>query len=152
MDKTQFKLPEHDFVRYLRMLSFCEYIYSKSDESQPDDNIKVKDLRTKEARDLTPMSKTIYKLDMSDYTQYRLIMFVGDRVKIKRMFDLGTENIVLQTRFALDGDVVTRIEESFANSPREVVLGIHDRQTNLTVNYWKSLVTMIKDFVNELIT
>jgi phosphoribosylformimino-5-aminoimidazole carboxamide ribonucleotide (ProFAR) isomerase len=76
-------------------------------------------------------------------------MDLRDRVKIKRMFDLGTENIVLQTRFGIDGDVVTRIEENFANHPKEMVLSIHDRQTNLTVNYWKSLVTLIKDFVSE---
>ncbi len=143
--ETIFKLEEKDFVRYLRMMSFCEYIYSKSDKSQPDDNIEVKLYEE-------GLGNTVYELDMSDYTRYRLIMYVGDRVKIKRMYDLGTENIVLQTRFGLDGDVVTRIEEGFASRPREVVLGIHDKQTELTVNYWKSLVSMIKDFVNELIT
>ncbi len=151
MNENHFKLAEQDYVRYLRMLSFCDYVYSKSDDSKPDDNIEVKDLRPKEVRAKSKMAKTVYDLDMSDYTQYRLIMFVSDRVKIKRMFDLGTENIVLQTRFALDGDVVTRIAEDFAQQPKEVVLRIHDKQTDITVNYWKSLVGMVKDFVNELI-
>jgi hypothetical protein len=145
MVENNFKLSEIDYVRYLRMRSFCDYIYSKGDDSKPDDNIEVKPYAE-------GLSKNIYKLDMTDYTKYRLIMFVSDRVKIKRMFDLGTENIVLQTRFALDGDVVTRIEESFANAPKQVVLSIHDKQTELTVNYWKSLVGMVKDFVNELIS
>jgi hypothetical protein len=139
------KLDEQDYVRYLRMLSFCEYIQSKGDDSKPDDDIEVKVYAE-------GLVKNIYKLDMSDYTKYRLIMGVSDRVKIKRMFDLGTESIVLQTRFGLDGDVVTRIEEGFARQPKEIVLKIHDKQTELTVNYWKSLVAMIKDFVNELIT
>lgn len=139
------KLAEMDFVRYLRMLSFCEYIQSKGDDSKPDDNIQVKIYQE-------GLVANVYKLDMKDYTKYRLIMDVSDRVKIKRMFDLGTENIVMQTRFSLDGDVVTRIEEGFANAPKDVVLRIHDKQTELTVNYWKSLVGMIKDFVNELIT
>lgn len=139
------KFQEQDYARFLRMLSFCEYIYSKADDSQPDDNIEVK-LYDKS---LIP---NVYKLDMSDYTKYRFIMYVGDQVKIKRMFDLGDESVVMQTRFSLDGDVVTRIEESFANAPREVVLEIHDKQTNITVNYWKSLVGMVKDFINGLIT
>ncbi|MEJ2594965.1 MAG: hypothetical protein P8100_07530 [bacterium] len=152
MQENNFKLAEKDYVRFLRMLSFCEYIYSKSDDSKPDDNIEIKDLRRKEVREKSKMAKTVYHLDMSDYTQYRLIMFVSDTVKIKRMFDLGTENIVLQTRFSLDGDVVTRIEEGFAQQPKEVVLRIHDKQTDITVNYWKSLIGMVKDFVNEFIS
>ena len=139
------KLAEQDFIRYLRMLSFCEYIQSKGDDSKPDDNIIVKPYQE-------GLVSNVYKLDMADYTKYRLIMDVSDRVKIKRMFDLGTENIVMQTRFSLDGDVVTRIEEGFANKPKEVILRIHDKHTELTVNYWKSLVGMIKDFVNEIIT
>jgi len=139
------KLAELDYVRFLRMLSFCEYIQSKGDDSKPDDNIVVKLYQ----EGLVP---NVYKLDMIDYTKYRLIVDVNDRVKIKRMFDLGTESIVMQTRFSLDGDVVTRIEEGFANKPKEVILRIHDKHTELTVNYWKSLVGMIKDFVNELIT
>ena len=142
--KPKIILEEQDFVRFLRMMSFCEYVHSKGDESQPDDNIEVKPYDN-------TLSLNIYKLNMSDHTKYRLIMYVGDRVKIKRMFDLGTENIVLQTRFGLDGDVVTRIGEDFAKQPKQVVLAIHDKQTDLTVNYWKSLVGMIKDFVNELI-
>ena len=124
------------------MLSFCEYLEMKSDRKDPRNCIKIKPYTEN-------LGENIYVLDMSDTGKYRLIMDVRDRVKIKRMFDLGTESIVLQTRFGLDGDVVTRIGEDFAKHPKDIVLDIHDKQTNLTVNYWKSLVTLVKDFVSE---
>jgi hypothetical protein len=140
--KPETRIDENDYIRLLRMLSFCEYLELKSERNDPKNCIKIKPYAE-------GLGDNIYVLDMSDSGQYRLIMDVRDRVKIKRMYDLGLENIVLQTRFGLDGDVVTRIGKDFADHPQEVVLKIHDNQTNLTVNYWKSLVTLVKDFVSE---
>lgn len=141
--KPETRIDDEDYIRLLRMLSFCEYLEMKSDRKDPRNCIKIKPYADN-------LGDNIYTLDMSDTGRYRLIMDVRDRVKIKRMYDLGTESIVLQTRFGIDGDVVTRIGEEFAKQPKDIVLKIHDKQTNLTVNYWKSLVTLIKDFVSEL--
>jgi hypothetical protein len=140
---NEVRLEERDFMKILRMLSFCDYIKSKSIPKKSRDNIIVKPYEK-------GLSDNVYELDMSDPAKYRLIMNVSDRVKIKRMYDLGTESIVMQTRFGLDGDVVTRIEEDFSKSPKDIVLRIHDKHVDLTVNYWKSLVTLVKDFVSEL--
>jgi hypothetical protein len=78
-------------------------------------------------------------------------MDARDRVKIKRLFDLGTENVVMQTRFGLDGDVVTRIEEGFANKPKQLVIDIHDKHTNLSVQYWKNLIGLVQEIVSKII-
>lgn len=142
--KPENRIDEGDYIRLLRMLSFCEFLYAKSYSKEDRFVIKIKPY-------VDGLGENVYLLDMTDTGKYRLIMDVRDRVKIKRMFDLGTESIVLQTRFGLDGDVITRVEANFANKPKEVVLGIHDKQTDLTVNYWKSLVKLIKDFVSEFI-
>lgn len=148
MDDHEVRLVEFDYIRVLRMISFCEYIYSKSKGVQNPDNrtdvVKVKPY-------LDGISDSLYELDLSDITVFRLIMDARDRVKIKRLFDLGTENVVMQTRFGLDGDVVTRIEEGFANKPRQLIIDIHDKHTNLSVQYWKNLIGLVQDIVSKLL-
>jgi hypothetical protein len=148
MDDHKIRLVEFDYIRVLRMISFCEYIYSKSKGEQNPDNrtdvVKVKPY-------IDGISDSLYDLDLSDITVFRLIMDARDRVKIKRLFDLGTENVVMQTRFGLDGDVVTRIEEGFASKPKQLVIDIHDKHTNLSVQYWKNLIGLVQDIVSKLI-
>jgi hypothetical protein len=74
-----------------------------------------------------------------------------DRVMIKRLYDLGTERIVMQTRFGIDGDVVTRIEEGFANKPKQIVLDLHEKHTDLSLKYWQSLISIVKNIVSDII-
>jgi len=56
----------------------------------------------------------------------------------------------MQTRFGIDGDVITRIEENFANAPKQVVLDLHEKHTDLSVKYWQSLVNIVKDLVSGI--
>jgi hypothetical protein len=148
MDDHEIRLVEFDYIRVLRMISFCEYIYSKSKgEQNPDDRTDVVKVKPY----IDGISDSLYDLDLSDITVFRLIMDARDRVKIKRLFDLGTENVVMQTRFGLDGDVVTRIEEGFANKPKQLVIDIHDKHTNLSVQYWKNLIGLVQDIVSKLL-
>lgn len=148
LDSQTIRLVEFDYIRVLRMISFCEYIYSKSKGDQnPDDRTDVVTIKPY----IDGISDSLYQLDLSDITVFRLIMDARDRVKIKRLFDLGTENVVMQTRFGLDGDVVTRIEEGFASKPKQLVIDIHDKHTNLSVQYWKNLIGLVQDIVSKLI-
>jgi hypothetical protein len=148
MDDHQIRLVEFDYIRVLRMISFCEYIYSKSKgEQNPDDRTDVVKVKPY----IDGISDSLYDLDLSDITVFRLVMDARDRVKIKRLFDLGTENVVMQTRFGLDGDVVTRIEEGFASKPRQLVIDIHDKHTNLSVQYWKNRIGLVQDIVSKLL-
>ena len=148
LDEQAIRLVEFDYIRVLRMISFCEYIYSKSKGPQnPDNRTDVVEIKPY----IDGISDSLYELDLSDITVFRLIMDARDRVKIKRLFDLGTENVVMQTRFGLDGDVVTRIEEGFASKPRQLIIDIHDKHTNLTVQYWKNLIGIVQDIVSKLL-
>jgi hypothetical protein len=148
MDLRGIRLIEFDYIRVLRMISFCEYIFSKSkgktSTKDPSMLIEVK-IYDKN------LSDSLYDLDLTDITCFKLIMDTRDRVKLKRLFDLGTENIVMQTRFGLDGDVVTRVEENFANRPKQLVIELHDKHTQLSINYWKHLVGLVQDIVSKII-
>lgn len=149
MDKQDIRLYEFDFIRILRMISFGYYICSRS-KSQNEDQ-KTKDyIEVKPLKKEVDVSEDVCDLDLRDLSTFRLIMNVRDRVKIKRLFDLGTENVVMQTRFGIDGDVVTRIEENFASKPKQLVIDIHDKHTDLTVNYWKSLIGIVQDLVGKI--
>jgi hypothetical protein len=148
MDANGIRLIEFDYIRVLRMISFCEYIFSKSKgKTGTRESSMLIEVKTY----TKDMSDSLYDLDLSDTSGFRLIMDTRDRVKLKRLFDLGTENIVMQTRFGLDGDVVTRVEENFANRPRQLVIDLHDKHTQLSINYWKNLVGLVQDIVSKII-
>lgn len=136
-------LVDNDYIRLLRMQSFCHYIFAKSRGGNAENTIVVKTYNGGGV-------KTAYDVDLSNLDAFRFIMDARDRVKLQKLYDLGSENIVMQTRFSISGDVVTRIEEGFALSPKQVIIDIHEQHTNLSVNYWKSLVEIVKDIVSGI--
>ncbi len=96
--------------------------------------------------------------------KFSIDLDTADEVKMKRMRDLGTETIVMQTRVGLDGDVITRIERDFAESgegkslfgkdaenTKNTIIGLHEKHIDISIKYWNSLVNMVKDFVSGLI-
>lgn len=131
-------LDDGDYVIFMRMKSFCKYLESRKEDIVLTPRNGISD------------TDTIYTVNMYDFANFTLKMNSRDRVMIKRIYDLGTERIVMQTRIGIDGDVTTRIEESFANRPKQIVLDLHDKQTNLSVKYWQSLVNVVKDLVSGI--
>ncbi|TAJ12073.1 hypothetical protein DMA11_14405 [Marinilabiliaceae bacterium JC017] len=150
LNKHKIRLDETDYAVILRMKSFCDYAYSKAHEI-----IVERDHKTvKSEDDEQPETQNIYNVNLETLASLasksaaHLKMDARDRIKLKRLYDLGTETIVMQTRFGLDGDVITRIEEGFANKPKQLVIDIHDKHTNLSINYWRSLINIITDFAS----
>ena len=135
MDDNDVRLEEGDYIIFLRMKSFCNYLRSRQNEI------------SFSKRNGIPPDATVYTVHMGEFASFRLEMDSRDRVRIKRLYDLGTERIVMQTRFGIDGDVITRIEENFANKPRQVVLDLHDEHTNLSLKYWQSLINIVKNII-----
>lgn len=135
MTNNDVRMDEGDYVIFLRMKSFCNYLRSRQKDI----------VFTK--RNGFDASTTIYDLNLTKNNDFSLSMDSRDRVMIKRLYDLGTERIVMQTRFGIDGDVVTRIEENFANRPKQIVLDLHEEHTNLSLKYWQSLVDVVKNIV-----
>jgi hypothetical protein len=64
------------------------------------------------------------------------------RLRIRKAWEVGTEQVVMQTVVYLDGDVITRIHPSFADKPSW--LGIHQRSVNVSVSFWKGLVDLLQ--------
>jgi hypothetical protein len=150
------RLDETDYIRIQRMLAFCDFIWARSDQTDDDIKIQSTDSKTPLLPDpklypdkgTTPLPLvTLYNVSLNDISKLKIDICMRDRVKINRYYDLGDERVVMQTRFGIDGDVVTRIEESFSNKPKKLVIEIHDEQTNLSVSYWKSLIDIAKGII-----
>jgi len=82
---------------------------------------------------------------------YELKPDLRQRMAIRKAHDLGTESIVLQTIIGMDGDITTRISKSFARQPVPFINELHHEAITISVNYWKTLVTILTEFGSNLI-
>lgn len=139
MDSKKVRMEEPDYILFLRMKSFCNYLRSRTGDIVFKEKSRI------------PKEATIFSVNLDTFATFKLEINPRDRIMIKRIFDLGTEQIVMQTRIGIDGDVVTRIEENFAMHPKQMVIDCHDRHTSLSVKYWQSLIIIVKDFVSGII-
>lgn len=70
----------------------------------------------------------------------------SERLVIKKAYDLGSEEIVMQTIIAIDGDVTNRVMKDFANNPNQAVMSIHNKGVQDSVGFWKSLVEIVSSW------
>lgn len=136
MDDKDKRIEEQDYVLYQRMITFCRLIEYKS-----------KEYPLKNQSD-----KSIYSINLLEYESFDFedSISIRDKARFKRFHDLGMEKIVMQTRFGIDGDVVTRIEEGFANKPREVLVDIHEKHIRLSTDYWNGLINTVVNFIGNI--
>lgn len=143
MDDNSIRLDESDYILYLRFVSFCVWVDSKQD------TIKIANVENFEGQD----GKKLYDVDLTKHEQFTFVdLSPKDIAKIKRLYDLGTETVVLQTRFNINGDVITRIEKDFATSARNTVMELHEKHTNLSLNYWEKMVNLAVNVIKEMVT
>ncbi|SMO81243.1 hypothetical protein SAMN06265379_10892 [Saccharicrinis carchari] len=138
MNENDLWMEDTDYMVFLRMLSFCQFIASLSRSEA----YKIKE---------NP-EKTALTVELSNYNKFTLKGPVAPKelANLKRSFDLGIEKIVMQTRMGIDGDIVSRIEEGFANKPRQLIIDIHDKHTKLSIDYWNSLISTAVKIVGEI--
>lgn len=152
LEKEKIRLDDGDYNRVMRMESFCRFIDYRSKTELKVSKIEKLTVTTKDESNkeiIVPLN--LFKLNKEDYSEDKFKIFTRDLVKIKRYFDLGNEEIIMQTRFGIDGDVVTRIGRDFSKNPKQLIIDIHDKHTNLSINYWKSLVSLVKEIVESII-
>ncbi len=63
-------------------------------------------------------------------------------VLIRKMWDMGVEEIAMQTVVQLDGDVINRIQQKYADKRWEVIHNLHNQNVRISVGYWKDLVNV----------
>ena len=59
--------------------------------------------------------------------------------RLRKIWELGTDQIIAQTTVHIDGDTVTRFQRDVEESKRSYYLDIHNRSVHTAVNQWKIL-------------
>lgn len=69
---------------------------------------------------------------------------------LRKIWEIGVEQIVMQTVVKLDGDVITRIHPGLVKPEYEMLHKIHGSSVDVSLRYWKSLVDILVTFIGAI--
>jgi len=80
----------------------------------------------------------------------------SELVLIRKIWDLGTAEIALQTVIQMDGDVVTYVTPKYVSSNsamvnNELVHKLHSQGISTSVSFWKELVDVLRKFFETIV-
>jgi hypothetical protein len=64
-------------------------------------------------------------------------------VQLRKIWEIGTETVVMQTVLWIDGDATHRIHPGFADPAHQQLLAIHSASVSMSLTYWKTLGDLI---------
>ncbi|MCF6159180.1 MAG: hypothetical protein E3K32_11590 [wastewater metagenome] len=70
-------------------------------------------------------------------------------VLIRKIWEIGVEDISMQTVIQLDGDVITRIQPKYISPAYELIHKFHNQSIDTSVSFWKDLVGIVNEFFNS---
>jgi len=79
-----------------------------------------------------------------------LELLTQDTARLQKAWDIGTEEIVMQTVISLDGDVTTRIARSLVDEPKKFVIEAHEDSIGQSMKFWQDLMNAVQNAVNTL--
>ena len=100
------------------------------------------------------------KLAYNDYTRDELVahyppynLAPDELTTLRKIWEIGTEEIAMQTVIQLDGDVITRITPRHTTESHEdkVLQRIHSESVSLSMSYWGTLVQVASGFFEMLV-
>lgn len=69
-----------------------------------------------------------------------------DLTLLRKIWEVGTEVVVMQTVIQLDGDVINRVQKSYATPDHKYILDIHGRNVDHSVGFWKVVAETVATF------
>jgi len=73
----------------------------------------------------------------------------AELMTIRKIWDIGTEEIVMQTVIQLGGDVVTRLHSAYAAQRDSPLVRIHDASVSTSISTWSKLVETVGAFIES---
>ncbi|MCG8358165.1 MAG: hypothetical protein MI920_21585 [Kiloniellales bacterium] len=73
-----------------------------------------------------------------------------DRTTLRKIWEIGVEEVAAQTTIDLDGDTITRIGRKYATPAQAHVLEIHKMGIETAVGYWRGLIEAVGSFIVNL--
>ena len=65
-------------------------------------------------------------------------------VNIRKIWDIGTEHVIMQTVIQVDGDVITRIQRGMDQSKRAGFMQIHNQSIDIGLKHWRTMFDVLK--------
>lgn len=69
---------------------------------------------------------------------------------LRKIWDMGVENVLMQTIIQIDGDVITRIQAGMEATKQELILNVHQCGIDVSLKHWKTLFDIVKQIVGSL--
>ncbi len=97
----------------------------------------------------------VWNNDMSiaDINEHEDLELSPDEItQIRKIWEIGTQQVLLQTVIQIDGDMTSYITKQFVSYPEEVrsmLLGIHNQSINSATGFWKSLFSTVTELVGS---
>lgn len=92
------------------------------------------------------LDKKLSRTDIVEQQPPSLPLVADELVAIRKIWDVGTEEVVMQTIVQLDGDVVTRVQPRFAIPDCKVLHEIHRDGVDISLRGWSHLMMTVTQF------
>lgn len=74
-----------------------------------------------------------------------------ERVAIRKIWEMGLEQVAMQSVIQIDGDVVTRLQPKYAAETDSAVYRIHNESVRMALDVWGQMIGIVKDFFGGLL-
>ncbi len=132
-------LPQREQILLLRIKRNCDQIKGMLDRVQGRTGIDL---------DHQPVDRE--RVESSDALK-AIAISTDDRVLVRKIWDMGVEEVAIQTVVQLDGDVLTRVRPDFASDAWRTLHEIHRTGLDLSVQHWSRLMETIRAFFFSLL-
>ena len=70
-----------------------------------------------------------------------------DRAKIRKIWEVGTESVLVQTAIQLEGDVITRVSQQIAEKDPGNIMKVHQHSIETAMGMWSKIIDAVIRFV-----
>lgn len=74
----------------------------------------------------------------------------NEAVMLRKIWELGTEQIAIQTVVYLDGDVITRLGPDLLLPSKRPLIEIHNSAVRTSTDLWHTLIEVLGSFMNSI--
>lgn len=99
----------------------------------------------------TLLDQKLTRLDIVKQQPPPLPLVPDELVIIRKIWDVGTEEVAMQTVIQLDGDVVTRVQPRFAVPDCKVLHDIHRDDVDISLRGWRNLIMTVTEFFKSIL-
>ena len=96
------------------------------------------------------LTNLLTRTEIEFYQEEPLPMNPDQLALLRKIWEVGTTEIAMQTVVQLDGDVVTRILRKYADEDYTILHKLHDEGVSTAIGFWKDLVGLVKDFFESI--